>query len=130
MSDIPEGIRYTRSHEWVKRHEDDTLTVGITQHAQQQLGELVFVELPEVGSHIDVGDEMGVVESVKAASDIYCPISGDIIEINEQLIDHPEYVNQEPYQKGWIVKIAASDISQWDELMDNEQYRAWLAKNA
>jgi len=129
MSDIPRDMRYTKSHEWVKRNEDNTLTVGITQYAQQQLGELVFVELPEVGAHIEVGDEMGVVESVKAASDIYCPITGDIVEINEQLINHPEFVNQEPYQKGWIAKIEADVITHWDALMDSDQYREWLAQS-
>jgi glycine cleavage system H protein len=105
---VPEELQYTRSHEWV-RTEDDTATIGITDHAQDELGDVVFVELPEQGATFDAGDSFGTVESVKAVSDLYTPIGGEVVEINETLNDSPEKINEDPYGEGWIVKLRVSD---------------------
>ena len=114
MSEIPAELRYASSHEWAK-NEDGTVTVGITAHAQDAMGDLVYVELPEVGQVVAAGDEAGVVESVKAASDIYAPVSGEIVEINEALEDEPELVNNAPYEGGWLFKIAMSESTDLDK---------------
>lgn len=122
MSDIPAELRYTKSHEWVREEEDGSMTVGITDHAQELLGDIVFVELPEQNTKVTSGDDAGVVESVKAASDIYSPVSGEVIAINEDLIDAPEIINSDPYGAGWIFRISPSDEGELSELLDAESY--------
>ena len=124
MSEVPSELRYAKSHEWVRVEEDGVVTVGISDHAQALLGDLVFVELPEVGTELAAGDECCVVESVKAASDVYMPISGEIIEINETLADEPEIINAAPYDNGWLFKVQPSDVDEVDELLDAETYQA------
>ncbi|GIX31437.1 MAG: glycine cleavage system H protein [Porticoccaceae bacterium] len=126
MSEIPEDLRYLESHEWVRVDPDGTATVGITDHAQESLGDVVYVELPEVGAQLTAGDESGVVESVKAASDIYAPLSGEVIEVNEELLDHPERVNESPYVDGWFYRVRLSDPGELDDLLDAEGYRRLL----
>ncbi len=105
MSELPGDLQYTSDHEWLRREEDGNVTVGITDHAQQALGDLVYVELPEVGQEVESGGDMAVVESVKAASDVYAPISGTVVEVNEALSDDPEIINSDPYGEGWIVRL-------------------------
>ncbi|HLD17032.1 MAG TPA: glycine cleavage system protein GcvH [Coxiellaceae bacterium] len=122
MSQCPTQLRYTETHEWVREDEKDVVIVGITDHAQSQLGELVFVELPEVGTVVEVGDEVGVIESVKTASDIYSPVSGKIIEINENLTEQPDLMNSEPYESGWIFRVRLSNSEELEELLDAETY--------
>ena len=129
MSEVPSELRYTKSHEWLRVEDDGLVTVGITDHAQELLGDLVFVELPEVGLEFVAGDECCVVESVKAASDVYMPISGEVVEINEALLDEPETINISPYDSGWLFKIQPSsqeleEIDELDELMDADAYQA------
>ena len=119
-------IRYTQEHEWVRR-DGDQVTIGITAHAQNALGDLVFVELPEVGRTLKPGDSLAVVESVKAASDVYSPISGEVVEINEQLSGNPEGVNQSPEDLAWFAKIKLSNPSELDGLMDRAAYEDYLA---
>lgn len=104
MSKIPQQLNYTKTHEWIKK-DDEILTVGITDHAQTMLGDLVYIELPEIEANFDNGQECAVVESVKAAADIYCPVSGEVVEINEAVIENPQLVNQDPYGKGWLFKV-------------------------
>jgi len=123
MSKTPAELKYAPSHEWV-RVEDDIAIVGITDHAQDALGDLVFVELPDVGDTVAAHDEAGVVESVKAASDIYAPVSGEIIAINEALTDSPEIINSDPYHDGWMYKIRMSDPVELDDLLTPEEYDA------
>lgn len=125
MSEIPAELRYAASHEWAK-NDDGVVTVGITEHAQDAMGDLVYVELPEVGQVVAAGDEAGVVESVKAASDIYAPVAGEVIEINEALEDEPELVNNAPYEGGWLFKIAMSEASDLDNLLTADQYQAQI----
>ena len=108
MSQIPQQLQYTKTHEWIKRDEE-YLTIGITDHAQTMLGDLVYVELPEIESSIHGGQECAVVESVKAAADVYCPVAGEIIEINEAVIENPQLINQDPYGKGWLFRIKPAD---------------------
>ncbi|HEX6591128.1 MAG TPA: glycine cleavage system protein GcvH [Moraxellaceae bacterium] len=123
MSKTPAELKYASSHEWV-RVEGDVAVVGITDHAQDALGDLVYVELPEVGDSVNAGDEAGVVESVKAASDIYAPVSGEIIAINEALSDSPEIVNSDPYTDGWMYKIRIKDAAELEDLLSAEDYDA------
>ncbi len=123
MSNTPEELKYAASHEWA-RLEGDIVTVGISDHAQDALGDLVYVELPSVGDSVQAGDEAGVVESVKAASDIYAPVSGEIVEINEALADAPEIVNSAPYTDGWLYRIRVSDVSELDKLLSADEYAA------
>jgi glycine cleavage system H protein len=123
MSQTPSELKYASTHEWARREEDGTVTVGITDHAQEALGDVVFVELPEVGIVLAAADEAGVVESVKAASDIYAPISGEVIAINTKLEDEPETVNSDPYNDGWFYKLQPSDISELDALLSAEGYQ-------
>ena len=118
---LPEDVKYTNDHEWAKV-DGNIATIGINDYAQDQLGEIVFVELPEVGDTFSKGDEFGSVESVKAVSEIYIPISGEIVEINEALEDAPELVNNECYADGWIIKVKAEDLSELDSLMDKTAY--------
>ncbi|EKO3707791.1 glycine cleavage system protein GcvH [Vibrio metschnikovii] len=115
-------LKFTDSHEWVRDNGDGTVTIGISEHAQAMLGDVVFVELPELESEFDAGDNFSLVESVKAASDIYAPVSGMVIEINEELSDRPDLINEEPYESGWIVKIKMSDASELDDLKDADEY--------
>jgi glycine cleavage system H protein len=124
MSEVPSELKYTKSHEWVRVEDDGLLTVGITDHAQGLLGDLVFVDLPEVGTEFVAEDECCVVESVKAASDVYMPISGEVVEINEALLDEPEIINSSPYDNGWLFKIQPSDEEEVEDLMDAEAYQA------
>lgn len=124
MSQTPSELRYAASHEWARLEEDGTVTVGITDHAQDALGDVVFVELPEVGSTLAASDEAGVVESVKAASDIYAPVAGEVIAINEVLEDAPETVNSDPYNDGWFFRLQPSDTSELDALLSAEDYQA------
>ena len=124
MSNTPNDLKYTKSHEWVKDNGDGTVTVGITDHAQELLGDLVFVELPEVGSDAEAGNEIAVVESVKAASDVYSPVTGEVVESNESLADAPEDVNSSPYEDGWLFRIKLNDASELDGLMDATAYES------
>ncbi len=124
MSDIPQELKYTKSHEWVRVEEDGTLTVGITEHAQGLLGDMVFVELPEVGESYEAGQDCAVVESVKAASDIYCPVEGEVVEVNEELEDAPEQINVNAYHEGWIFRINPSNPDDVDNLMNADDYTA------
>jgi glycine cleavage system H protein len=126
--DFPEELKYTEEHEWVLV-EDDIATIGITDFAQDQLGDVVFVELPEVGDNIEAGATFGVVESVKAVSDVYAPVSGEVVEINEDLPDEPETLNNSPYDAGWMVKVKLSDPSALDELMDVAAYQEFVEKD-
>jgi glycine cleavage system H protein len=115
---IPDDLQYTKSHEWV-RMEEDTATIGITDHAQDELGDVVFVELPEVGATIGAGDSFGTVESVKAVSDLYTPLGGEVVEVNSSLEDAPEKINDDPYGEGWIVKLRTSEEA---DLLSPEEY--------
>ncbi len=124
MSNIPENLKYAESHEWVLDNGDGTVTVGITDHAQDLLGDVVYVELPEVGLETSAAEQFSLVESVKAASDIYAPVSGEVIAVNEALEDAPELINEEPFEGAWIAKIKLSDNSELDKLLDAEGYSA------
>ncbi|MDB4059815.1 glycine cleavage system protein GcvH [Gammaproteobacteria bacterium] len=122
MKEIPGDLKFRTSHEWVRVEEDGTMTVGISDHAQDLLGDIVFVELPDIGSQISSEDEVAIVESVKAASDVYSPISGEVIEVNELLLDTPETINESPYSDGWFYKIQPDDINELDELLSPDEY--------
>ncbi|RUR27299.1 glycine cleavage system protein GcvH [Vreelandella andesensis] len=128
MSNLPANLRYAESHEWVLDHQDGTVTIGITDHAQEALGDVVFVELPEVGQALNKGQEFGVIESVKAASDLYSPVSGDVIDVNEALEDSPETVNEAPYEAGWIMKVRLTDTT-LEGLLDADAYQATLSSD-
>jgi glycine cleavage system H protein len=125
---VPEELQYTKSHEWV-RTEGDTATIGITDHAQEELGDIVYVELPEQGATFEAGDPFGTVESVKAVSDLYTPVGGEVVEVNETLDDSPEKINEDPYREGWIVKLRVSDeegagllsASDYEQLLEEEE---------
>ncbi|WP_168013050.1 glycine cleavage system protein GcvH [Halomonas salinarum] len=122
MSTIPANLRYTESHEWILDNGDGTVTIGITDHAQESLGDVVFVDLPEVGQMLESGEEFGVIESVKAASDLYAPLAGEVVEVNETLEDSPETVNEAPYGGGWIAKLKLADVTALDKLLDADAY--------
>ncbi len=122
MSSFPEDLKYAATHEWVRLEEDGTVTVGISDHAQELLGDIVFIDLPKEGAIVTAKQEISVVESVKAASDIYAPISGEIIAINEDLVDAPETVNSSPYGDGWFCRILPSDRTELEELLDANGY--------
>ena len=122
MSNIPAELKYTTSHEWVRNDGDGIVTVGITEHAQELLGDMVFVELPDVGDEVSTGDDVAVAESVKAASDIYAPVTGEVVEINEDLEDSPELVNSDAFGDGWLFKIKIEDLAELDSLLDAEGY--------
>ncbi|NIY47917.1 glycine cleavage system protein GcvH [Cedecea colo] len=126
MSNVPNELKYSKEHEWLRKEADGSWTVGITEHAQELLGDMVFVDLPEVGTAVSAGDDCAVAESVKAASDIYAPVSGEILAVNNELEGAPELVNSEPYTGGWIFKIKASDESELDALLDAAAYEALL----
>ena len=122
MSDIPGDLKFLSSHEWVRVEVDGTVTVWISDHAQDLLGDIVFVELPEVGQSIDAESDAAIVESVKAASDVYSPLSGEVIEVNSLLEDQPEIINSSPYDDGWFYKMSPSDLSEIDNLLSPEDY--------
>ncbi len=122
----PADYRYTKEHEWVKI-DGETALVGITHHAQDQLGDVVFVELPAVGAKVHAAQSFGTVESVKAVSDIYAPLSGEVAEVNDALVDAPETLNEAPHDKGWLVKIALSDRAELESLMSAEDYAAYVS---
>ena len=123
MSDASE-LRYLATHEWGRIDEEGVLTVGISEHAQDLLGDIVFVELPDIGMELDAEEESAIVESVKAASDVYAPLSGEVIEVNEKLLDEPEIVNSSPLEDGWFFKIKLNDASSFESLMTEEEYNA------
>ena len=123
MSDASE-LRYLATHEWGRIDEEGILTVGISEHAQDLLGDIVFVELPDIGKELDAEEESAIVESVKAASDVYAPLSGEVIEVNEKLLDEPEIVNSSPLEDGWFFKIKLNDASSFENLMTEEEYSA------
>jgi glycine cleavage system H protein len=125
MSELPGDLRYTSEHEWLRQEEDGSVTIGITDYAQAALGDLVYVELPETGMEIDAGGEMAVVESVKAASDVYAPVSGTVLEVNAALVDDPEKINRDPYGDGWLVRLQPADDVEGDT-MDPDAYQELL----
>ncbi len=124
MSNSPSELKYASSHEWARLEDDGTVTVGITDHAQDALGDVVFVELPEIGNAYSAGEEIAVVESVKAASDIYAPLAGEVIAVNEALQDSPEIINESPYDDGWFFKLQPSEVGELENLLDAEAYDA------
>ena len=126
MSNIPENLKYTKDHEWIRHEADGTCLVGITDHAQDSLGDVTFVELPAIGESFEEGTTFGVVESVKAASDLYFPLSGEITEVNDILVDSPEKVNEDPYGDGWMVRIRPVDSSESGGLLSPDQYKEIL----
>ena len=130
MAEVREGLRYLSSHEWVRLEDDGTVTVGISDHAQHALGDVVFVELPEVGQSVNPGDDVAVVESVKAASDIYAPLAGKVIAYNDQLEATPETVNESPFDDGWFFKLEIADSSELDALLSAEDYASLCASEA
>jgi len=130
MNDLPGDLLYTSEHEWLRREDDGTVTVGITDHAQAALGDLVYVELPEAGQDLDDGSDMAVVESVKAASDVYAPISGTVVEVNELLNEDPERINSDPYGDGWIVKLKPADPIDEASLLTPDDYQELLDREA
>ena len=126
MTDLPGDLMYTRDHEWLRREDDGSVTIGITDHAQAALGDLVYVELPEVGQELEGGGDMAVVESVKAASDVYAPISGEVIAVNAELGDDPEKINADPYGDGWIVRVRPSEEIDESALLAPNDYQTLL----
>ena len=122
MSEIPANLKYTKSHEWVEDLGDGTVKIGVSDHAQELLGDMVFVELPEVGAAVSVGEECAVVESVKAASDVYSPVTGEVVAVNEDLADNPDLVNHHPYGDGWIMQVKLTEEGELEELMDADTY--------
>jgi len=128
MGDMHKNLKFTQTHEWLNENQDEII-IGITDHAQQLLGDMVYVDLPAVGKEVSAGDELGVVESVKAASDFYAPISGVVIAINEQVSTDPAIVNNDPYGAGWLVKIKPSDMAEINNLLDSEQYEKEIAED-
>jgi glycine cleavage system H protein len=127
MANVPAELKYTREHEWAKR-EGDRIRVGITDFAQEQLGDVVFVELPKVGGKVTAHQTFGVVESVKAVSDLFAPISGEIVETNAELAQKPETVNKDPYAKGWMILVKPSSAGEWDQLLTPQQYEEFLSQ--
>ena len=123
MTELPGDLLYTNDHEWLRRESDGSVTIGITEHAANALGDLVYVELPEIGQDVDSGGEMAVVESVKAASDVYAPIAGSVTAVNEDLADEPEKINADPYGEGWIVRLQPSDGVDESALMSPDAYQ-------
>ena len=122
MSQIPEALLYTKDHEWIQLHQDGTATVGITDYAQESLGDITFVEFPSVGESFNTGDTFGVVESVKAASDLYMPLDAEVLEVNDEVDAEPELLNSDPYRKGWLLKISLTDATQVEALLKADAY--------
>lgn len=129
MSSVPEDLHFAKTHEWVRREDDGTLTMGISDHAQEALGDLVFVELPEEGAQFDASQEIAVVESVKAASDVYCPVAGTVVESNAAVVDSPEVVNGDPYGAGWLVRLRPERPDDVAKLMDAATYTEFAAQD-
>jgi len=129
MAEVREGLRYTRTHEWV-RVEGDVAVVGVTDFAQSELGDITYLELPEPGTVVKQGESMGVIESVKAASDIYAPVSGEVVEVSRSVVDSPELVNKSPYDEAWLAKIRLSAAEELERLMDAAAYRQFLTETA
>jgi len=127
MSNVPGDLKYTRDHEWA-RQEGGRMRVGITAYAQEQLGDVVFVELPKVGARVTAKQAFGVVESVKAVSDLFAPVTGEVVEANADLAHKPEIVNQDPYGKGWMIVVTPADAKQWEQLLTAAQYEEFLAQ--
>jgi len=126
MSNVPSNLRYTKDHEWVKVEGDGTVTVGITDYAQAALGDVTFIDLPKVGRQLEANDVFGTVESVKAASDLYSPVGGEVIAINSSLNDTPDLVNREPYEKAWMIRIKLKNPTELDKLLDSSNYQSSL----
>ncbi len=129
MVEIPEVLKYTKEHEWV-RVEDDLVIIGITDYAQDALGEIVYIELPSEGDEVTKGEPFGAVESTKSVSDLYSPISGEVVEVNEALLDSPEAINEDPYGEGWMVKVKPYDPSELEDLMDSDEYTEFIEKQS
>jgi len=127
MSNVPVELKYAKTHEYTRVNDDGSVTVGISDSAQDQLGDMVFIELPEVGQTLAAAEACAVVESVKAASDVYAPVSGEVVEVNEALVDSPETVNQDTYGEGWLFRLQPADVSEMAPLMDAEAYEEFLA---
>ncbi len=126
MSEIPGDLKYAKTHEWVRMNDDGTVTIGVTDNAQEQLGDMVYVEVPEAGRILEREEACAVVESVKAASDVYSPVAGDVVEVNEALAESPESVNQQPYGDGWLLRLKPADSGELDALMDAGGYQAFI----
>ena len=120
------GTKYSTDHEWIELKGEDEVVIGITDFAQEQLGDLVYIELPSIGDEITCGDNISVIESVKAASDLIAPVSGEVVDVNNQLEDEPELINEDPMGEGWFIKVKLSDISELDDLMDESAYQAFI----
>jgi glycine cleavage system H protein len=127
MAQVPDELKYTSDHEWALE-EEELLVIGITDYAQDALGEIVYIELPGEGDEITKGDSFGAVESTKAVSDLYAPVSGDVVEVNEALLDSPETINEDPYGEGWMIKVRPYDPEEIEDLMDFEEYTAFVEK--
>ena len=127
MSEFPTELKYASSHEWARLESDGSVVIGITDHAQDALGDVVYIELPEMGASVDAGSEVAVIESVKAASDIYAPVNGTVIDANGELADNPELVNTDPYGEGWIFKIQPDEIEDVTDMMDPDEYEAYAS---
>ena len=125
--EAPGGLKFSKQHEWVAA-DKEVATVGITDYAEQQLGEIVYVELPSVGDEVSKNDPFGVVESIKTASDVYAPLSGTVVAVNEQLSDHPEIINEDPYGQGWLIKVKIRDRADLDDLLESDEYEALVAE--
>ncbi|MBD3264332.1 MAG: glycine cleavage system protein GcvH [Candidatus Omnitrophica bacterium] len=122
-------LKFTKSHEWV-RVEEGLVTIGISEYAQRQLGDVVFVELPSKGAKVSKGSQIGTIESTKTASEVYTPLSGEVVEVNEDLVNNPQWVNESPLEKGWMIKLKAEDSSELDELMEESQYKAFVEEES
>lgn len=127
MVQVPQGLYFTKSHEWVKV-EGDTATIGVSDYAQSELGDITYLELPEPGSQVSRGEPLGVIESVKAASDIYSPLTGEVVEANAEVTDAPDLVNSSPYDQAWLIKVKVSDTAELDALMDSPAYETFMAE--
>lgn len=128
MSDFPESLRYSKDHEWARLEADGSVTIGITQHAVEALGDITMVTLPEVGASMEAGENFGDIDSVKAVSELYAPIDGEVIAVNEELEDSPETVNEAPYDAGWMIKVKPSNAAQLEQLLDAAKYAALVAE--
>jgi len=128
MSDLPDTLRYTKDHEWARRNDDGTVTIGITAHAVEQLGDITAVSLPGVGESIESGERFGDIDSVKAVSDLYAPLDGEVVEVNARLDDEPELINEAPYAGGWMIRVKPSNPGDLDKLLDAAAYRELLAE--
>jgi len=129
MSDIPANLKYTQTHEWIEQRDDGSIRIGITDHAQNLLGDMVYIELPEVGDTLEAGDECAVVESVKAASDVYSPITGEVVAVNENLADNPDLVNKDAYNDGWLFALNPSQPEELEDLLSAEAYELKAAED-